>query len=241
LDGKAGRTPKPVSNNDTLFGMDKLQQGLTRFHSEVAPQQRKAYRELAKGQSPHTLFITCADSRIMPATILQCDAGEVFVTRNIGNQVPPYGDARTGVAAVVEYAVEALEVNAIVVCGHTDCGAMKALLNRQSLRSLQAVSKWLKGAEKAVSRVSKKYPDLTGKQLLQRVTEENLLLQIEQLREHPAVRRMEKRKKLDLFAWMLELHTGKVSAYHPDQDKFIPIAKGGVAPLPNPFANRRSS
>jgi carbonic anhydrase len=213
--------------------MQRLYDGVVRFHKKSG---RKAWKELAKGQSPHMLFITCADSRIVPGQILQCEPGEVFVTRNIGNLVEAGSDRRNSVAAVVEYAVEALGVDSIVLCGHTDCGAMKALLHPESLAALPAVARWMKGAEKAVDRARRKYPELTGKRLLTRIAEENVLLQIAQLRTHPAVKSREAAGQLDLFAWMFHIESGTVKAFDAAAGEFVTVGDGGVPPLPPPAA-----
>src|SRR5436305_23858 len=110
--------------------MNRLLDGVRRFRHEIYPSRREVYKEAARRpQRPHTLFITCADSRIDPELITQSGTGEIFVTRNIGNLVPPYGEMLGGVSAVIEYAVAALRVDHVVICGHTDCGAMKASLH----------------------------------------------------------------------------------------------------------------
>src|SRR4029077_3259489 len=108
------------------------------------------YEEAARTpQHPHTLFITCADSRIDPELITQSGPGEIFVARNVGNLVPAYGEMLGGVSAVIEYAVAALGVRHVVVCGHTDCGAMKALLHPRQAENLRTLKAWLRNAEAA--------------------------------------------------------------------------------------------
>ena len=115
--------------NPTKAPLRQLLLGIKKFRDEVYPKQREAYQQLAReGQKPHTLFITCADSRIDPEGLTQSGPGEIFVSRNIGNIVPAYGEMLGATSAVVEYAVVALQVSHIVICGHTDCGAMKGLL-----------------------------------------------------------------------------------------------------------------
>ena len=125
--------------------LDKLQEGILRFQTEVYPAQAETYRKAAsEPQRPAALIVTCADSRIYPELITQSGPGEVFVTRNIGNLVPAYGEMLGGVSAVVEYAVSALKVKHIAVCGHSDCGAMKALLHPESLESMATVKAWMR-------------------------------------------------------------------------------------------------
>src|SRR3954453_23363904 len=107
----------------------RLLAGVRRFQEEVYPERKNEYQQVVReGQRPHALFITCADSRIDPELITQSGPGDIFVSRNIGNIVPPYGEVWGGVSAIIEYAVSALQVNQVVICGHSDCGAMIGLL-----------------------------------------------------------------------------------------------------------------
>jgi carbonic anhydrase len=121
--------------------------GVHTFHNEVFPQRREHFEQLANGQKPSTLFITCSDSRIVPELLTQTEPGELFVLRNAGNLVPPYDADFSGAAATVEYAVKALGVEQIVVCGHSHCGAVTGVLRPELIEGLPAVEKWLKVAE----------------------------------------------------------------------------------------------
>src|SRR5947199_5046288 len=132
--------------------LEQLKAGIRRFQEDVYPAQAEMYRKAAsEPQRPLALIVTCADSRIDPELITQTGPGELFVTRNIGNLVPAYGEMMGGVSAVVEYAVSALKVKHIAVCGHSDCGAMKALLHPESLESMATVRRWMRNAEAAMS------------------------------------------------------------------------------------------
>ena len=113
--------------------------GFLHFHHDVFPQQEELFKKLATAQSPRAMFITCADSRIVPELITQSSPGDLFVTRNVGNVVPPYGQMNGGVSTAIEYAVLALGVQHIIVCGHSDCGAMRAVLNPDSLEKMPTV------------------------------------------------------------------------------------------------------
>ena len=138
---------------------DLLHQGVRRFHTDVFLENRQQYeRAASEAQRPHTLFITCADSRIEPGALTQSGPGDIFVARNIGNVVPAYGEMLGGVSAVIEYSVMALNVSQIVVCGHSDCGAMKGLLDRESLSGMPTVDRWLHNAEAALSIVKARNP-----------------------------------------------------------------------------------
>ena len=117
--------------------------GFIRFKRDVFPKRKQLFERLAGAQSPEALFITCADSRIVPDLIMQTEPGDLFICRNAGNIVPPYGEVQGGVSATIEYAVAVLNVSHIIVCGHTDCGAMKGILKPETLDELPTVKSWL--------------------------------------------------------------------------------------------------
>ena len=123
--------------------MEKVVSGIVRFQQSAFEARKSLFAELANGQSPDVLFITCADSRIDPNLVTQTEPGELFIIRNAGNIVPPHQYEAGGVTATIEYAVAVLGVSHIVVCGHTDCGAMKAALNPASTQGLPHVTRWL--------------------------------------------------------------------------------------------------
>ena len=125
--------------------MQKLVAGIHHFQKAVFGSEPEFYARLAEGQTPETLFITCSDSRINPNLITQTRPGELFILRNAGNIVPPYGAANGGEGATIEYAVAALGVKDIIICGHSHCGAMKGLLEPDGLSELPAVRSWLSG------------------------------------------------------------------------------------------------
>jgi carbonic anhydrase len=208
--------------NESLLG---LLRGVEDFSDKVFPEpgNRKLFGELAEGQSPHTLFITCADSRVVPEMITQTQPGELFVCRNIGNIVPGYGEMLGGVSAVVEYAVAVLGVRHIVICGHTDCGAMKGLLNPESTRDLPTVEAWLRNAQAARSAVFAR--KLEGAEAMQAVIEENVRLQLTHLRTHPAVAAALANGTIALQGWVYGIGDGKVAVLDEDSLKFIPLAE----------------
>lgn len=207
--------------------LEQLKAGIRRFQTEVYPEQADIYRKAAsEPQEPHTLFIACADSRIDPELITQSKPGEIFVLRNIGNLIPAYGEMMGGVSAVVEYAVSLLKVKHIVVCGHADCGAMKGLLAPESVTSLPAVSNWLKNATAARSvaeALGEKHE--SGAVLMRRVTEQNVLFQIQHLRTHPSVAAASARGELTISAWVYEIGTGEVRIWEDDEKGFVPVGK----------------
>lgn len=190
----------------------RLLQGVQRFEQQVFPDERAVFSELAGGQSPHTLFITCADSRIVPEMITQTGPGELFVARNIGNIVPPYGEMLGGVSAIVEYACSALRVSEIVICGHSDCGAMKGLLaGPAATASMPTVTSWLRNADAARSVVAATQPDLSGPAAVQALVVQNVRTQLGNLRTHPSVAARIADGSVAMHGWVYDIGIGRVS------------------------------
>lgn len=203
--------------------MRKLITGLHHFQSHIFMSHKELFERLAGGQNPDALFITCSDSRINPNLITQTNPGDLFILRNAGNIIPPHGAANGGEGATIEYAVAVLGVKDIIVCGHSSCGAMKGLLQKDSLRELPAVSAWLGHAE-ATRRIAKEnYPDLDEEPLLNVAIQENVLVQIENLRTHPSVAARLSRGELSLHGWVYKIDSGEVFSYQSDEGQFLPI------------------
>ncbi|MDE3106314.1 MAG: carbonic anhydrase [Acidobacteriota bacterium] len=192
--------------------LDSLKDGLRRFRTEVYPEQASTYRKVeAEPQHPKALFITCADSRIDPGLLTMSGPGELFVSRNIGNIVPGYGEMLGGVSAVVEYAVSALKVQHIAICGHSDCGAIKGLLDPAAVRQMPTVENWLKNAHAALSVANALLgPTPAREQLVKLVTEQNVLLQLQHLRTHPAVAAGLAVGRLSISGWVYDIGAGEV-------------------------------
>lgn len=192
--------------------LESLKLGIRRFRSEVYPGQEETYRKaMREAQRPSALVITCADSRIHPDVLTQTPPGEIFVTRNIGNMVPAHGDMVGGVSAVLEFAVSGLGVKHVVVCGHSDCGAMKALLDPASVESMPTVKHWLLNAHAALGLAEA----LRGKEgsaaeLLRLLSEQNVLLQMQHVRTHPSVTGAMTRGELTISGWYYDIAAGKV-------------------------------
>ena len=212
---------KPVSGKNVTMG--RLLDGVRRFHAQAFPQRRHLFRRLARTQQPETLLITCADSRVVPELFTQTEPGELFLCRNVGNLVPAYGQALGGVSAVIEYAVMALEVKNIVICGHSDCGAMKALVRPESLAGMPTVATWLRHAEAAHSVVRVRYPNLDGDALVQALVEQNVLTQLDHLRTHPSVAARLAEGRLGVHGWTYEIGTGTVAMFDPAAGRFVPL------------------
>ena len=194
-----------------------------RFREETYPSRKELFEHLKDHQDPHILFVTCSDSRIAPDLVIGSGPGDLFVCRNAGNIIPPYGEMMGGVSATVEYAVTVLKVDAIVVCGHTDCGAMRALLHPERITHLRMVSAWLNHAETARRIVAESDPNRTEAEQLDALIEENVLAQIGHLETHPSVVTRLRRGDLDLYAWVYCIESGEIIAFDGSRGKFAPL------------------
>ena len=211
--------------------LEKLKTGARKFQVEVYAKKAEHYqRAAATPQAPHTLIIACADSRVDVETITSSGPGEVFVSRNIGNMVPPYGGSPGGVTAVIEYAVAALKVKHVVVCGHSDCGAMKALLNPESTDKLPMVKSWLHNGHAALMVAdSLAHKDDRPSEKLLRLTEENVLMQLVHLKTHPSVAGAMARGELTISGWVYDIGTGVVRIAEEGHREFMPVTTAAGA------------
>jgi carbonic anhydrase len=210
--------------------MQKLVTGLHRFQNGVFEENQTLFETLAEGQRPETLFITCSDSRIVPNLFTQTQPGDLFILRNAGNLVPAHGASNGGEAATIEYAVAALSVKEIIVCGHSRCGAMDAIVHPDRCDGLPAVKAWLGHAEATRRIVQENYAQLRDQEALLNVTiQENVLVQLENLRTHPSVRAALSRGALTLHGWVYRFETGEVFEYRPRDGQFVPIISPAVS------------
>jgi len=205
--------------------MQKLIQGIHQFQEENFRPLQGLFEQLSKGQTPETLFITCSDSRIDPNLLTHSQPGDLFILRNAGNIVPPHGAGNGGEAATIEFAVAALGVKDIIICGHSHCGAMKGLLEPEMVASLPAVSSWLSHAETTRRIVRDNYGHLAGDKLVTATVEENVLVQLENLRTLPAVASRLVRGDLHLHGWVYKIETGDVFAFDSSSGQFVPISQ----------------
>ncbi|MDN5872020.1 MAG: hypothetical protein L0H73_15040 [Nitrococcus sp.] len=192
------------------LGIEKLDEGTRRFQETVFPARRPLFEKLAGGQSPSVLWITCGDSRVDPLLITQMEPGELFIHRNIGNIVPPYATPHRAEAAAIEYAVKVLGVQHVVVCGHADCGAVKACLNPASVEALTAVREWLELAGSLRERVEQRFGCSEGEECLERAIQQNALDQTQRLKTHPSVAEALAAGKLQVHAYYYRIATGEV-------------------------------
>ncbi|MBI4060717.1 MAG: carbonic anhydrase [Elusimicrobia bacterium] len=206
--------------------MRKLVEGIVRFRREMRPGYRERFAHLALEQSPDTLFVACSDSRVVPNAFASTDPGDLFVLRNPGNIVPPEDDSRVpaaaGAAAAVEFAVRRLGVTEVVVCGHSDCGVMKALAGEVEGGS-GPFGAWLRAAGD-VRRELERRPELAPERPIHdRMAQANALVQLGHLRTHAPVREALAAGRLRLHAWWFDLAGADVHAWEPSLGRFTLI------------------
>ncbi|MGC8113554.1 carbonic anhydrase [Metapseudomonas otitidis] len=219
-------TPQPQESAEEA--LRNIVEGFQRFRDQVYPEQEELFKRLAHEQKPRAMFITCADSRIVPELITQSSPGDLFVTRNVGNVVPPYGQMNGGVSTAIEFAVMALGVHHIIICGHSDCGAMKAVLNPEQLERMPTVKAWLRHAEVARTVVAENY-GCANHETLGVLTEENVVAQLDHLRTHPSVAARLASGQLFIHGWVYDIETAAIRAYDAESGRFRTIGDG---PLP---------
>ncbi|MDH4108385.1 MAG: carbonic anhydrase [Gammaproteobacteria bacterium] len=203
--------------------MPKFAAGVVRFQNEVYPEKKDLFERLSRGQSPEALFITCSDARVETAMITQTDPGELFICRNAGNIVPPHTNHTGGMTASIEFAVAALRVPHIVICGHTECGAMHGAMYPETIAKLAHVRDWLGFAKAAVQIVDEIAPNASDSDRMRLLLEQNVILQLQHLRTHPAVAARLARGDLQLHGWIYDIRTGSVLAYDDPRGRFVPV------------------
>jgi carbonic anhydrase len=209
------------------------------FEKTVFPNQSALFSQLVRdGQSPKALMISCADSRIVPEQIMQASPGELFVCRNAGNIVPPFSQANGGVSSTVEYAVMALGVRDIIVCGHSDCGAMKAVSKPESLATMPNVAAWLRHSTAAESVVTNGYGELTPAERVHAIALENVVVQLTHLKTHASVAAGLARGEISLHGWFVDIHAGQILALDGETGRFATVSEGTPLPIAVPSAQR---
>lgn len=215
--------------------MQQLIDGYTRFRSQVYPQHSQLFQQLAKSQQPQALFICCSDSRVMPEMMTQSEPGVLFPIRNAGNMVPPPSETGGGVAATVEYAVRVLKVADVIVCGHSNCGAMQGLLQMETLDALPTVKAWLEstgalsqGLMTSITGAS----ELPFEQRLQLLADLNVMAQVQNLKAHPAVYEAMRQGALKVHGWMFDIGSGRISKLDEETGTFAPLVAEGMHAVP---------
>ena len=203
--------------------MDRLLSGHKRFHDEVFPSRRDHFHLLRESQAPEYLFITCSDSRVLPDLIFQTEPGDLFITRNAGNVVPASGADVDGCTATIEYAVEVLKVRYAIVCGHSDCGAMKAALNRASLENLPKASRWLRHVEDAFAYRQPPNPAEGESAELASLIRGNVIAQLNNLYAQSSVARAVADGRLACLGLYYDILSGSIERYDERTRRFVPL------------------
>jgi carbonic anhydrase len=202
--------------------MDDIRHGALQFQRVTFHQKKALFRRLAVGQTPKALFITCADSRVEPALITNSQPGQLFVDRNPGNFIPPYHGENASESAGIEYALKVLKIPAIIICGHSDCGAMKGVLHPAKVKELHAVANWIKNGAAALRDINKmQLADDEHK--LAALTERNVVRQLAHLKTYPVVKEALKAGKLMLAGWVYDIGKGVIQEYIEADDAFRPL------------------
>jgi carbonic anhydrase len=205
--------------------MQEIIEGFLKFQREVFPQREALFRKLATGQTPRALFISCSDSRMVPELVTQREPGDLFVIRNAGNIVPSFGPEPGGVSATVEYAVAALRVSDVVICGHSDCGAMTAVATCQCLDHMPAVANWLRYAESA-RLVNESREHGSERERIDSMVRENVIAQLNNLKTHPSVALALAQGRLTLHGWVYDIESGTIDALDGATRQFVPLSVG---------------
>lgn len=203
--------------------MKRLVEGHQHFLKDVFPERKDQFHLLAEQQAPRWLLITCSDSRIVPDLILGTGPGDLFISRNAGNVIPVTANDIDGTTATIEYAVEVLKVKHAIVCGHSDCGAMKAALDRRSLVNLPKASRWLQHVEAAFNYRQPINPADGEHGELYSLIRGNVIAQLLNLKAQPAVARAMAAGKLQVFGWYYDILSGRIEQYDEQERSFKPL------------------
>ena len=206
--------------------MDKLIRGLLHYRKNELPKRREMFAQLAKGQDPDTLFLACADSRVVPNLLASQEPGDLFTIRTVGNLIAPAGSDGAAIgdvseAAAVEYALLALRVSDIVVCGHSHCGAMKAAYEKKSVPGAKNLDAWLQHAVPSVDRALAARHIDHSLPMVEQLSQVNVLQQIDHLRTYGVVREREERGDLRLHAWWFDVGTGETHVFDSAHGGFV--------------------
>ncbi len=205
--------------------MKKLIQGIVEFRKNLTPEKRALFADLALGQKPDTLFIACSDSRVVPNLFASTNPGDLFVLRNVGNLIPPpsFSSLDSSAWAVIEFSVFFLNVRDIIVCGHSECGAMKALLGGIDGHAVPHLESWLHYGIPALEKIRNGDFIDTVPTLHDQLSRANVLQQIEHLKAYPSVAERLKEKKLRLHGWWFDIAGADVYCYEEEEKKFVLI------------------
>lgn len=204
--------------------MKKIRSGLAHFQGVVYPKHRDLFERLAKNQTPLAVFIGCADSRVLPNLMMQAEPGELFIIRNAGNIVPPAGSSYGGTTASLEYAIVALGIRDVILCGHSNCGAMAGVLHPERLEALPAVRQWVSYADSARRAALEAHPGAPDEEMLEHVVDHNVIAQVRNVLTFPFVRPLVEKGELEVHGWVYDIATGRVKGLDASGRRFVPLA-----------------
>lgn len=204
--------------------MKEIVKGFLSFQQNVFPERKALFKSLASNQNPKALFISCSDSRLVPELVTQQEPGQLFVIRNAGNIVPPFGPEPGGVSATIEYALMVLGVSEIIICGHSNCGAMNAISSCQCMDAMPAVEHWLRYADAAKTVVEER--NYTSPEIkLNEMVKENVIAQLHNIKTHPCVALALRKGKVRLHGWVYDIESGKIIALSKGTEEFISLSE----------------
>lgn len=207
--------------------MKRVLEGLALFQRRVYPRHKELFERLAKNQKPEAVFISCSDSRVSPNLIVQAEPGNLFILRNAGNIVPPAGSSYGGTTASLEYAIVALGIRNVILCGHSNCGAMGGVLHPERLDGMPAVRQWVSYADSARRAAVEGHPGADDETLLDHVVDFNVIAQIRNILTFPFVRALVDKGELELHGWVYDIATGRVKGLDSTGRGFVPLGGDG--------------
>jgi carbonic anhydrase len=197
--------------------------GLTLFQKLAYPAHRELFERLAKNQTPQAVFIACSDSRVVPNLMVQSEPGDLFIIRNAGNIVPPAGSSYGGTTASLEYAIVALGIRDVILCGHSNCGAMTGVLNPGTLEGMPAVRQWVSYADLARRAAVEAHPGATDEEMLEHVVDYNVIAQVRNILTFPFVRPLVEKNELEVYGWVYDIASGRVKGLDASGRRFVPL------------------
>ncbi|HET20291.1 MAG TPA: carbonic anhydrase [Chromatiales bacterium] len=212
--------------SDNHAPIDKLLDGFMHFRREHFERKDPYYQALVReGQHPRVLFLACSDSRVDPAIVFGTDPGDLFIIRNVANIVPPYetNTGQHGVSAAIEYAVDVLEVEHIIINGHSQCGGIHALCEHPDearIDSPSLVGRWLALAKPAYDQARHDYPEADLERLAHECEKDSVIRSLDNLMTFPMVRRRVEDGSLKLHGWYFDMANGRLKVFNPDNGRF---------------------
>jgi len=205
--------------------MKKLIQGIVDFRKNLTEESRNLFAKLALGQKPDVLFIACSDSRVVPNLFASTNPGDLFVIRNIGNLIPPASSEpqEAGTQAALEFSLFSLNIADIIICGHSECGAMNALAQGIDTLCCPHLSSWLKYGEEALDKVKNGFIIDPTLSLPNQISQVNVLQQIEHVKSYPFIRERIEKKQLRVHGWWFDIGRADVYCYEPTLNQFTLI------------------